>query len=71
MGLWTDISRGLQSHGAPVLGSATNSRMVVFDENKTQSAGLSEPKFESWVAPPTAREKENEQRPEKWCDVKV
>ncbi|KAM7375667.1 hypothetical protein PAMP_005456 [Pampus punctatissimus] len=65
------ISGGLKSHGAPVLGNATNSRIVVFDENKTQSAGPSEPRFESWVAPPTARAKENEQRPEKWCDVKV
>ncbi|XP_067469445.1 mitotic checkpoint serine/threonine-protein kinase BUB1 beta [Thunnus thynnus] len=65
------ISGGLQSHGAPVLGNATNSRMVVFDENKAQSAGPSEPKFESWVAPPTGRAKENEKRPEKWCDVKM
>uniref|UniRef100_A0A4W6DHF3 BUB1 mitotic checkpoint serine/threonine kinase Bb n=1 Tax=Lates calcarifer TaxID=8187 RepID=A0A4W6DHF3_LATCA len=53
------ISGGLQSRGAPVLGNASNSRLVIFDENK------------SWMAPPTSRAKENEQRPEKWCDVKA
>ncbi|XP_054469430.1 mitotic checkpoint serine/threonine-protein kinase BUB1 beta isoform X2 [Anoplopoma fimbria] len=65
------ISGGLQSHRAPVLGSASNSRLVVFDENKTQSAGPSEPKLESWLAPPTSRAKENEQKPETWSDVKI
>ncbi|XP_074515998.1 mitotic checkpoint serine/threonine-protein kinase BUB1 beta [Sebastes fasciatus] len=65
------IPGGLQSHGAPVLGNVSNSRLVVFDENKAQSAGPSEPKLESWVAPPTSRAKENEQNPEKWCDVKI
>ncbi|CAK6976783.1 mitotic checkpoint serine/threonine-protein kinase BUB1 beta [Scomber scombrus] len=65
------ISGGLQPRSAPVLGNATNSRLVVFDENKAESAGPSEPIFESWSAPPTARAKENERRPEKWCDVKM
>uniref|UniRef100_A0A3P8RJQ7 BUB1 mitotic checkpoint serine/threonine kinase Bb n=1 Tax=Amphiprion percula TaxID=161767 RepID=A0A3P8RJQ7_AMPPE len=65
-----NISGGLQSQGAPVLGNASNSRLVIFDENKTESAGSSESKLESWVAPPTSRAKENEQRPERWCDVK-
>lgn len=67
----TDISRGLQSHGAPVLRNASNSQLVIFDENKSQNAGPSEPKLESWMAPPTSRAKENEQGPERWCDVKV
>ncbi|XP_075964693.1 mitotic checkpoint serine/threonine-protein kinase BUB1 beta [Anarhichas minor] len=65
------ISGGLQSIGAPVLGNASNSRLVVFDDNRTQSAGPSEPKLESWAAPPTSRAKENEQNPEKWSDVKI
>ncbi|XP_030298975.1 mitotic checkpoint serine/threonine-protein kinase BUB1 beta isoform X2 [Sparus aurata] len=65
------ISGGLLSHGPSVLGNASNSRLVIFDENKTESAGPSEPKLESWVAPPTSKAKENEQRPERWCDVKL
>ncbi|XP_071756073.1 mitotic checkpoint serine/threonine-protein kinase BUB1 beta isoform X2 [Centroberyx gerrardi] len=65
------ISRGLQSQGAPATSSAANSRFLVFDENKTHSDEPSEPKLESWVAPPSARAKENEQKPEKWCDVKI
>ncbi|KAK9533517.1 hypothetical protein VZT92_008629 [Zoarces viviparus] len=65
------ISGGLQSIGAPVLGNASNSRLVVFDENRTQIAGPSEPTLESWAAPPTSRAKENEQNPEKWSDVKI
>ncbi|XP_047466403.1 mitotic checkpoint serine/threonine-protein kinase BUB1 beta [Mugil cephalus] len=65
------ISGGLQSRGVPVLGGASNSLLVIFDENKTQSADPSEPKLESWKAPPTSKAKENEHRPEKWCDVKM
>lgn len=71
MGLCSGISGGLKSQGAPVLGNASNSRLVIFDENKAQSAGPSEPTPETWVAPPTSRAKENEQKPERWCDVKV
>lgn len=71
MDLWTGTSGGLQSRGVPVLGNASNSQLVIFDESKTESAGPSEPQLESWMAPPTSRAKENEQRPEKWCDVKV
>lgn len=69
--LLTGISGGLQSHGAPVLGNASNSRLLIFDENKAQSAGPSEPRLESWMAPPSSRAKENEQKAERWCDVKV
>ncbi|XP_030574999.1 mitotic checkpoint serine/threonine-protein kinase BUB1 beta [Archocentrus centrarchus] len=65
------ISGGLKSQGAPVLGNASNSRLVIFDENKAQSAGPSEPTLEAWVAPPSSRAKENEQKPERWCDVKM
>ncbi|KAM9842784.1 mitotic checkpoint serine/threonine-protein kinase BUB1 beta [Aulostomus maculatus] len=65
------ISGGLQSHGAPAPFGASNSQLVIFDESKTPSAGPSEPRLESWVAPPSSRAKENEQRPEKWCDVKI
>lgn len=72
MGLCTGISRGMQSRGAPpILGNATNSQLVIFDESKAQSAGPSEPKAEPWLAPPPAKAKENERRSEKWCDVKV
>ncbi|KAF7657073.1 hypothetical protein LDENG_00032280 [Lucifuga dentata] len=65
------VSGGLQSQGTPALSSATNSCFVVFDENKAHSSGASESNLEPWVAPPTARAKENEQKPEKWCDVKM
>ena len=44
---------------------------MVFDENKCPEAVTSDPKLEPWAAPPPARAKENEQKPEKWCDVKV
>ncbi|XP_026159632.1 mitotic checkpoint serine/threonine-protein kinase BUB1 beta [Mastacembelus armatus] len=65
------VSGGLQSRGAPVLGNASNTRLVIFDENSAQSAGPSEPKQDPWMAPPTSRAKENEQRSERWCDVKM
>ncbi|KAF7202025.1 mitotic checkpoint serine/threonine-protein kinase BUB1 beta [Nothobranchius furzeri] len=65
------VSGVLQSHGAPVLGNVSNSRLLVFDENKAEIAGPSEPRLESWAAPPTSRAKENEQRTEKWSDVKM
>lgn len=68
---WVGIGGGLQSRGTPLLGNISNSQLVVFDENRVESAGPSEPTLESWVAPPTSRAKENEQKPEKWCDVKV
>lgn len=71
MALWAGISGGLQSRGAPVLGNASNSRLVIFDENKNQSAGSSGPAPDPWAAPPTSRAKENEQKAERWCDVKV
>lgn len=71
MDLWTGISGGLQSRGVPVLGNTSNKQLVIFDESNTENAGPSEPKLESWMAAPTTRAKENEQRPEKWCDVKV
>jgi len=60
----------MQSHAAPPLGNASNSKLVVFDENKAH-AGPSEPKLEAWMAPPTSKAKENEQKPGVWCDVKV
>lgn len=69
--LQTGFTGGLQSRGAPALGNASNSRLVIFDENKVQSVGPSEPRLESWMAPPSSRAKENEQKPERWCDVKV
>ncbi|CAL9686388.1 unnamed protein product [Knipowitschia caucasica] len=65
------VSGGLQLQGAPVLGNATNSRFVIFDENKTDE-DPSQPTFEPWAAPPSSsRTKENEQKPQKWCDVKM
>ncbi|KAK7905000.1 hypothetical protein WMY93_017607 [Mugilogobius chulae] len=66
------VSGGLQLQGAPVLGNTTNSRFVIFDENKVPDQSVSEPRFEPWVAPPSSsRAKENEQKPQKWCDVKM
>lgn len=52
------------------LAPVKNSRLMVFDENK----GLAEPqdpKLESWMGPPSARHKENEQKPDKWTKAKV
>lgn len=59
------------SQRPPALGSTSNSRLVIFDENKVEAAGPSEPRLEGWTAPPSSRAKENEKNPEKWCDVKV
>lgn len=67
----TGISGGLQLHSVPVLNKVSNSRLVIFNENKTEGAGPSEPRLESWAVPPTSRAKENEPKLEKWCDVKV
>uniref|UniRef100_A0A3B3WNR8 BUB1 N-terminal domain-containing protein n=1 Tax=Poecilia mexicana TaxID=48701 RepID=A0A3B3WNR8_9TELE len=64
------IGGGLPSRGDPVLGNVSNSKLVIFDENKAETAGPSEPSLESWMAPPTSRAKENEQKPQKWCDIK-
>ncbi|XP_028995341.1 mitotic checkpoint serine/threonine-protein kinase BUB1 beta [Betta splendens] len=62
---------GLQSQGVPVLGNSSNSQLVIFDESKSEGAGTSELRAQSWMAPPTHRAKENEQKPAKWCDVKM
>lgn len=43
---------------------------MIFDENKADP----EPqdlKLESWAAPPVAKAKENEQKPDKWTNAKV
>ncbi|XP_012707758.2 mitotic checkpoint serine/threonine-protein kinase BUB1 beta [Fundulus heteroclitus] len=66
-----NITRGLQSSGAPVLSNAANRQLVVFDENKAEAAGPSEATLESWLAPPPSKAKENEQKPGKWCDMKM
>ncbi len=62
-------ARGLQFKQP--LGPKHNSRLVIFDENKAPETEPQEHKFEIWTAPPTARAKENEQKPEKWTNVKV
>lgn len=62
-------ARGLQFKQP--LGPKHNSRPVIFDENKAPETVPQEPKFEIWTAPPSARAKENEQKPEKWSNVKV
>ncbi|XP_076017622.1 mitotic checkpoint serine/threonine-protein kinase BUB1 beta [Genypterus blacodes] len=64
------ICGGLPAQGVPALG-ISNSRVSVFDENQAHSSGASEPQSESWAPPPTSRAKENEQKAEKWCDVKM
>lgn len=60
-------ARGLQFKQP--LRPGQNSRLVIFDENKEHP----EPQElkESWPAPPTARAKENEQKPDKWSNAKV
>lgn len=62
-------ARGLQFKQP--LGPRQNSRLVIFDENKASETEPQEPRFEIWTAPPTARAKENEQKPEKWTNVKM
>ncbi|XP_016308826.1 mitotic checkpoint serine/threonine-protein kinase BUB1 beta-like [Sinocyclocheilus anshuiensis] len=62
-------ARGLQFKQP--LGPKQNSRLMIFDENKAPETELQEPKFEIWTAPPAARAKENEQKPEKWTNVKL
>ncbi|KAK2879207.1 hypothetical protein Q8A67_019998 [Cirrhinus molitorella] len=62
-------ARGLQFKQP--LGPKQNSRLMIFDENKVPESEPQEPKFEIWTAPPTARAKENEQKPEKWTNVKM
>lgn len=52
-------------------GNKKKGNFMVLDENKAPSAEPSGPKLEAWVAPPVVRGKENEQKPEKWCDVKM
>ncbi|XP_059908133.1 mitotic checkpoint serine/threonine-protein kinase BUB1 beta [Gadus macrocephalus] len=64
-------ARASLSKGAPAPSRAENSCFLVFDENKCPEAVTSGPKLEPWAAPPPARAKENEQKPEKWCDVKM
>ncbi|XP_068608168.1 mitotic checkpoint serine/threonine-protein kinase BUB1 beta [Brachionichthys hirsutus] len=66
-----NISGGLESHDNSAVGNASKGQFLVFDENKSRSTDRSEPTLESWVAPPTARSKENEKRLERWCDVKM
>lgn len=53
------------------LGPKQNSRLLIFDENKNPDTEPQEPRLEIWTAPPTARAKENEQKPEKWTNVKL
>ncbi|KAK2843213.1 hypothetical protein Q7C36_011428 [Tachysurus vachellii] len=61
------FSRGLQFKQP--LGPGQNSRLMIFDENKEHP----EPQElkESWAAPPTAKAKENEQKPDKWSNAKL
>ncbi|KAI5610731.1 mitotic checkpoint serine/threonine-protein kinase BUB1 beta [Silurus asotus] len=61
-------ARGLQFKQP--LGPSQNSRLLIFDENK-EHPEPQEPKLESWPAPPIARPKENEQRPDKWTNAKL
>ena len=61
-------ARGLQC--TQPLGQIKNSRLMIYDENK-EHFDPQEPKVESWMAPPSAKAKENEQRPDKWTNAKV
>lgn len=61
-------ARGLQFKQP--LGPKQNSRLMIFDENKAESEPQ-EPRFEVWTAPPAARAKENQQKAEKWSNVKL
>ncbi|XP_066539870.1 mitotic checkpoint serine/threonine-protein kinase BUB1 beta [Hoplias malabaricus] len=61
-------ARGLQF--TQPLAPAKNSRLMIYDENK-QHFDPQEPLLESWTAPPTAKAKENEQKPDKWTNAKL
>lgn len=43
---------------------------MIFDENK-EHFDPQDPKLERWMAPPSAKAKENEQKPDKWTNAKV
>ncbi|KAL2098671.1 hypothetical protein ACEWY4_005151 [Coilia grayii] len=62
-----------QPHGlqmkAPVA-PVRNSRLMVFDEN-SGPAEPQDPALQSWMGPPSARPKENEQKPDKWTKAKL
>uniref|UniRef100_A0A4W4H1Z7 BUB1 N-terminal domain-containing protein n=1 Tax=Electrophorus electricus TaxID=8005 RepID=A0A4W4H1Z7_ELEEL len=62
------LDRLQQFHKQP-LGAGQNSQLMIFDENK-ECLEPQEPKIERWMAPPTAKAKENEQKPDKWTNVK-
>ncbi|KAL7873447.1 hypothetical protein AOLI_G00125180 [Acnodon oligacanthus] len=62
------FARGLQC--TQPLGPIKNSRLMIYDENK-EHFDPQEPKVESWMAPPSAKAKENEQRPDKWTNAKL
>uniref|UniRef100_W5N5A7 BUB1 mitotic checkpoint serine/threonine kinase B n=1 Tax=Lepisosteus oculatus TaxID=7918 RepID=W5N5A7_LEPOC len=56
---------------APTLKSVQqNHRLTVFDENQAGIVESSNFKPEPWLAPPEARAKENDPKPEKWNGVK-
>ncbi|KAF7704164.1 mitotic checkpoint serine/threonine-protein kinase BUB1 beta [Silurus meridionalis] len=61
-------ARGLQFKQP--LGPSQNSRLLIYDENK-EHPEPQEPKLECWPAPPIAKPKENEQRPDKWTNAKL
>ncbi|KAG7466348.1 hypothetical protein MATL_G00163640 [Megalops atlanticus] len=64
-------SRGLNLQLPAAAHNSQNSRITVFDESQAAVAESFEPRGDQWMAPPTARAKENELMPEKWTNVKM
>lgn len=62
------VSRGLQFKQP--LAPSKNSRLMIYDDNK-EHFDQQELTPESWSAHPTAKAKENEQKPDKWTNAKV
>ncbi|KAJ8290392.1 hypothetical protein GJAV_G00012260 [Gymnothorax javanicus] len=65
------ILRGLSLNLPTASHRAQNTQIAVFDENQAPAAESFEPKSEQWLAPPTARAKENDLFPEKWTNVRM
>ncbi|KAM8833533.1 mitotic checkpoint serine/threonine-protein kinase BUB1 beta [Synchiropus picturatus] len=62
--------RGLQVQARPSDRGGAN-KFLIFDENKAERSAAPEHKPEPWGAPPERKPKENLQKVEKWCDVKM
>uniref|UniRef100_A0A8C4T5E9 BUB1 mitotic checkpoint serine/threonine kinase B n=1 Tax=Erpetoichthys calabaricus TaxID=27687 RepID=A0A8C4T5E9_ERPCA len=64
-------ARGLSLQGSNLVRNQQKSSLPVFDENEVVPTESESINRESWMAPPSIREKENEQDPRKWSKTKL